>query len=292
MAEKNKRFVVACAQMRSGKDVMANVDAAARLIGEAADGGAQYVQTPEMTNILVRSRDELFAQIVPEGACPTLTALQEVARALKVFVHIGSLAVRLDGDRAANRSFVIDPEGEVVARYDKIHMFDVDLANGESWRESQTYRPGESAVGVDLPWGRLGLTICYDVRFPTLHRALAENGAEVLAGPAAFTKQTGEAHWHVLLRSRAIETGSFVIAAAQGGRHEDGRDTYGHSLIVDPWGKILAEIDGAEPGVTLAEIDLSEAAAARRKIPALENGRRFSLLPAPSEPTLLREAGG
>ncbi|GLK76655.1 amidohydrolase [Methylopila jiangsuensis] len=290
MSETGTRFVAACAQMRTGRDVNANIDAAARLIREAKDGGAHYVQTPEMTNILVRSREELFAAILPENACPALAAFQELARGMGLWLHLGSLAVRLEGERAANRAFVIDPEGEIVARYDKIHMFDVDLPNGESWRESATYRPGETAIVADLPWGRLGLTICYDVRFPTLHRALAENGASVLAAPAAFTKQTGEAHWHVLLRSRAIETGSFVIAAAQGGRHEDGRDTYGHSLIVDPWGKVLAELDHAEPGVILAEIDLAESAAARKRIPALENGRRFGLLP-PSEPTRLHEVG-
>ncbi|WP_024816571.1 carbon-nitrogen hydrolase family protein [Methylopila sp. 73B] len=291
MAEVSRSFVAACAQMRSGKDTTANVDAAAKLIREAAESGAAYVQTPEMTNILVRSRDELFAAIMPENVCPALAAFQELARGLEVYVHLGSLAVKLDGHRAANRSFVIDPEGEIVARYDKIHMFDVDLPNGESWRESATYRPGESAVGVDLPWGRLGLTVCYDVRFPTLHRALAETGAEAIASPAAFTRQTGEAHWHVLLRSRAIETGSFVIAAAQGGKHDDGRETYGHSLIIDPWGRVLAEADHDRPGVILAEIDLAQSAEARRRIPALENGRRFGVLPQASDPTPLRDVG-
>ncbi|MGA0532861.1 carbon-nitrogen hydrolase family protein [Hansschlegelia sp. KR7-227] len=286
-----RRLVVGCVQMRSGVDPMRNLDVAARLVREAAEAGATYVQTPEMTNILVRSRKDLFAAILPEAACPAVAAFQELARGLSVTVHLGSIAVRLDGERAANRSFVIDPAGDIVARYDKIHMFDVDLPDGETWRESETYRPGEQAVSVQLPWGRLGLTICYDLRFPMLHRALAESGAEVLASPAAFTAQTGKAHWHVLLRARAVETGSFVVAAAQGGKHEDGRETYGHSLVVDPWGRVLAEADGAEPGVILAEIDLEEVASVRRRIPALENGRRFGVVSLPSEPTALREVG-
>ncbi|MDR4307307.1 carbon-nitrogen hydrolase family protein [Chelatococcus sambhunathii] len=284
-----RSFVAACVQMRAGKVATRNVDQAARLAKQAAEAGATYVQTPEMTNLLVRSRDELFAAILPEEADPSLAAFQELARALKVTLHLGSLAIRLEGDRAANRAFVIDPAGDIVARYDKIHMFDVDLPDGESWRESATYRPGEQAVVVQMPWGGLGLTICYDVRFPTLHRALAEHGAEVIASPAAFTKKTGEAHWHVLLRARAVETGAFVVAAAQGGRHEDGRETFGHSLIVDPWGRILAEA-GEEPGFILAEIDLDKVADIRQRIPSLENGRRFAVTPLPVEPATLREA--
>ncbi|MFC3695475.1 carbon-nitrogen hydrolase family protein [Chenggangzhangella methanolivorans] len=283
-----RKFVAACVQMRSGKTVSANVDTVVRLAREAKDGGAAYVQTPEMTNVLVRSRDELFDVILPEEVDPALAAFQELARALGIWLHLGSLAIRLEGERAANRAFVIDPDGDVTARYDKIHMFDVDLPNGESWRESQTYRPGEQAVVAELPWGGLGLTICYDVRFPTLHRALAEHGAEVIASPAAFTKQTGEAHWNILLRARAIETGSFVVAAAQGGKHEDGRETFGHSLIVDPWGRVLAE-GGEAPGVVLAEIDLDKSPDIRRKIPSLENGRRFGVAPAQSTPTVLRD---
>lgn len=282
-------FVAACVQMRAGKVATRNVDQAARLAKQAAEAGATYVQTPEMTNLLVRSRDELFAAILPEEADPSLAAFQELARALKVTLHLGSLAIRLEGDRAANRAFVIDPDGDIVARYDKIHMFDVDLPDGESWRESATYRPGEQAVVVQMPWGGLGLTICYDVRFPTLHRALAEHGADVIASPAAFTKKTGEAHWHVLLRARAVETGAFVVAAAQGGRHEDGRETFGHSLIVDPWGRILAEA-GEEPGFILAEIDLDKVVDIRQRIPSLENGRRFAVTPLPVEPATLREA--
>ncbi|MFC7052133.1 carbon-nitrogen hydrolase family protein [Hansschlegelia quercus] len=289
MAESGRSFVAACVQMRSGKTVAKNVDDAARMVREAAEQGAHYVQTPEMTNILVRSRAELFAAIMPEEVSPEVAAFQELARATGVWLHVGSVAVKLEGERAANRALVIDPDGDIISRYDKIHMFDVDLPDGESWRESETYRPGEQAVSTLLPWGRLGLTICYDLRFPLLHRALAEHGSEVLASPAAFTQQTGAAHWHVLLRARAIETGSFVVAAAQGGKHEDGRETYGHSLIIDPWGKVLAE-GGEEPGVILAEIDLDKSPQTRKRIPSLENGRRFGVAPESSEPTAIRDA--
>ena len=240
----------------------ANLDAAVKLIEEAKASGADYVQTPEMTNIMEIKREQLFAAIAPEESDTSLAAFRELARKLGIHLHVGSLAIKISPDKAANRSFLIDPQGEIVARYDKIHMFDVDLANGESYRESRNYRPGELAVVADLPWGRLGLTICYDLRFPTLYRALAEAGASFLAIPSAFTRQTGEAHWHVLLRARAIEKRRFVFAAAQGGTHENGRETFGHSLVVDPWGRILAE-GGTEPGVVMAEIDPAEVAAAR-----------------------------
>jgi predicted amidohydrolase len=206
-------------------------------------------------------------------------------------VHIGSLAIRISPDRAANRSFLIDPKGDILARYDKIHMFDVDLAGGESYRESRNYRPGELAVLADLPWGRLGLTVCYDLRFPALYRALAEAGATMLAIPSAFTKQTGEAHWHVLIRSRAIENGCFVFAAAQGGRHENGRDTFGHSLIVDPWGRTIAE-GGTEPGVIVAEINPAEVVNARARIPSLQHGRRFEIVEPLAEPAHLHVVRG
>ena len=219
--------------------------------------------TPEMTNIMEVNRAEpCWPRSSPEENDASLATFRELARKLAIYLHIGSLAVKVSPDKAANRSFLIDPRGEIVARYDKIHMFDVDLAGGESYRESRSYRPGELAVVHDLPWGRLGLTICYDLRFPALYRALAEAGASFLAIPSAFTRQTGEAHWHVLMRARAIENGCFVFAAAQGGKHENGRETFGHSLVVDPWGRILAE-GGTEPGVVLAEIDPAEVAAAR-----------------------------
>jgi len=212
--------------------------------------------------------------------------LREVARKLSIYIHLGSLAVKASPDKAANRSFLIDRNGDIAARYDKIHMFDVDLAGGESYRESSSYRPGEIAVVADLPWGRLGLSVCYDLRFPALYRALAEAGASFLAIPSAFTKQTGEAHWHVLMRARAIENGCFVFAAAQGGKHEHGRDTFGHSLVVDPWGKIIAE-GGTEPGVIFAEVDPAEVAAARSRVPSLSHGRRFELVEPLAEPTYL-----
>lgn len=279
-------FKAAMIQMRSGLDPAANIDAALRLIGEAKSAGADYVLTPEMTNILAAKREQLFAAVVAEEMDASLATLRELARKLGIYIHIGSLAIKLSNDRAANRSFLIDPKGDIAARYDKIHMFDVDLADGESYRESRNYRPGELAVLTDLPWGRLGLTVCYDLRFPALYRALAEAGATLLAIPSAFTKQTGEAHWHVLMRSRAIENGSFVFAAAQGGKHENGRETYGHSLVVDPWGRILAE-GGTEPGVIMAEIDPAEVAKARARIPSLQHGRRFEIVEPMAEPTHL-----
>src|SRR5664279_2616315 len=283
-------FKAAMIQMRSGLAPAANIDAAVRMIGEAKSAGADYVLTPEMTNIMEVKRERLFATIVEEDADTSLATLRELARKLGIYIHIGSLAIKLTQDKAANRSFLIDPKGEIAARYDKIHMFDVDLGNGESYRESNSYRPGEQAVLCDLPWGRLGLTICYDLRFPALYRALAEAGATMLTIPSAFTQQTGEAHWHVLIRARAIENGCFVFAAAQGGKHENGRDTYGHSLVVDPWGRILGE-GGTEPGVVLAEIDPAEVAAARGRIPSLQHGRRFEVAVPMADPVPFRAAG-
>ena len=279
-------FKAAMIQMRTGLEPAGNVDLAARLIGEAKSAGADYALTPEMTNILAAKREQLFAVVVEEEKDTSLATMRELARKLGIYIHIGSLAIKISNDRAANRSFLIDPKGDVAARYDKIHMFDVDLADGESYRESRNYRPGELAVLADLPWGRLGLTVCYDLRFPALYRALAEAGATMLSIPSAFTKQTGEAHWHVLMRSRAIENGSFVFAAAQGGRHENGRETYGHSLVVDPWGRIIAE-GGTEPGIVMAEIDLAEVAKARARIPSLQHGRRFEIVEPMAEPTHL-----
>src|SRR5690242_3336044 len=279
-------FNAAMIQMRSGLDPAANLAAALDLNDEAKQAGADYVLTPEMTNILAAKREQLFAKIVAEEQDATLSTLRDLARRLAIYIHIGSLAIKASPEKAANRSFLIDRRGEIVARYDKIHMFDVDLKGGESYRESRSYRPGELAMVSDLPWGRLGLTVCYDLRFPALYRALAEAGATMLAIPSAFTKQTGEAHWHVLMRSRAIENGSFVFAAAQGGRHENGRDTYGHSLVVDPWGRIIAE-GGTEPGIIMAEIDLAEVAKARARIPSLQHGRRFEIVEPMAEPTHL-----
>jgi predicted amidohydrolase len=284
-------FKAALIQMRSGLNPGANIDAAVRLIGEARSGGATYVQTPEMTNILAAKRDQLLATIVEEDADPSLATFRELAKSLELYIHVGSLAIKILPDKAANRGFLIDPQGEIAARYDKIHMFDVDLPGGESYRESASYRPGELAVVADLPWAGLGISICYDLRFPALYRALAENGAGILAIPSAFTRQTGEAHWHTLNRARAIENGAFVLAAAQGGKHENGRETYGHSLIVDPWGRVLAE-GGTEPGVIMAEIDPAEIAAVRAKIPSLQHGRRFEIVGPTAEPAHLRVVRG
>src|SRR5476651_56331 len=284
-------FKAAMIQMRSGLAPAANIDAAARMIGEAKSAGADYVQTPEMTNILAAKREQLFSVIVDEDADTSLTTLRELARKLGIYIHIGSLAIKVSPDKAANRSFLISPKGDIAARYDKIHMFDVDLANGESYRESRNYRPGEKAVLYDLPWGRLGLTICYDLRFPALYRALAEAGASMLTIPSAFTQQTCEAHWHILIRARAIENGCFVFAAAQAGKHESGRETFGHSLIVDPWGRVLAK-GGSDPGMVMAEIDLAEVAKARARIPSLQHGRRFEIVEPMAEPTHLHVVRG
>jgi predicted amidohydrolase len=290
-ASNGSTFRAAMVQMRSGRSPQANCDAAAKLIGEAKAAGADYVLTPEMTNTMEVNREALFATLADEEHDPVLATLRELARTLGIYLNIGSLAVKISPDKAANRSFLIDRRGDIIARYDKIHMFDVDLANGESYRESRSYRPGEIAAVAELPWGGLGLTICYDLRFPALYRGLAEAGASFLTVPAAFTRQTGEAHWHVLLRARAIETGCFVLAAAQGGKHENGRETFGHSLVVDPWGRVLAEA-GTEPGIIVAEINPAEVAAARARIPSLQHGRRFEIVEPMAEPTHLHVVGG
>jgi predicted amidohydrolase len=285
------RFRIGLVQMRSARTPAENFDAAAALIREARQAGAEYVLTPEMTNVMESKRERLFAAVGVEEDDASVAGFRALARELKLHLHVGSLALRVGPDRAANRGLLIDPDGEIAARYDKIHMFDVDLAGGESYRESRTYRPGEIAVLADLPWGKLGVTICYDLRFPALYRALAEAGASFLAIPSAFTRQTGEAHWHVLMRARAIETGCFVFAAAQGGTHENGRETYGHSLVVDPWGRVIAEA-GAEPGIIIADIDLAEIATARSRVPSLQHGRRFELSAPLAEPVHLHAVGG
>jgi predicted amidohydrolase len=283
---KTSTFRAALVQMRSGRKPARNIDTAARFVREAAEAGADYVLTPEMTNIMEVKRDSLFAVILPEDDDPGLAAMRDLARRHKLWLHVGSFAVKVSPERAANRSFLIDPKGEIVARYDKIHMFDVDLADGESYRESRNFHAGDLAVVADLPWGRLGLTVCYDLRFPALYRALAEAGCSFLSIPSAFTRQTGEAHWHVLVRARAIENGCFVFAAAQGGQHENGRETYGHTLVVDPWGRVLVE-GGSEPGVFVAEIDPAAVTDARSRIPSLEHGRRFEVIEPVAEPAHL-----
>jgi len=271
-----RRFRAGLVQLRSGRSMAANLETAERLIRRAAQGGAIYVQTPENTAIMELKPELVLRAAQIEDESIALARLRALAAELGIFLHIGSLAIKLDETRVANRSYLIDPEGGIAARYDKLHMFDVDLAGGESHRESSHCRPGAKAVVADLPFGRLGLSICYDLRFPQLYRALATAGAEFIAVPSAFTKQTGEVHWHVLIRARAIETGAFVLAATQGGLHESGRATYGHSLIVSPWGEILAEA-GEEPGVIFADIDLAASAEARARIPALKAGREFEV---------------
>ncbi len=269
-------FRVGLVQLRSGRSVEPNIAAAESLIRDAAAAGADYVQTPENTSLMEMESEKLFAAIGVEETSVPLARLKALTRELGVWLHVGSLGIKLDRTKIANRSFLIAPDGEIVARYDKLHLFDVDLAGGESYRESKNYSPGSKAVVVELPWGRLGLSICYDLRFAALYRALAIEGAAFIAVPSAFTKQTGEAHWRVMLRARAIETGAFILAAAQGGLHENGRSTYGHSMIVSPWGEVLAEA-GEDPQILLADIDPRLSAEARRKIPSLKQGRDFEV---------------
>jgi predicted amidohydrolase len=231
-----------------------------------------------MTNIMELERERLFTWTKPEDGNPSLAHFRALARELGIWLQIGSMSIKLSEEKLANRAFLISPEGAVTARYDKIHMFDVSLPNGETYRESRRYVSGKDVVVAPLPWGGLGITICYDMRFPAVYRALAKAGADFLTMPSAFTKQTGEAHWHILLRARAIEAQCYVFAAAQGGKHENGRETYGHSLIVDPWGRIVAEAKGVEPGVVVAEIDPAKVADARQRLPSLEHDRPFGVV--------------
>jgi predicted amidohydrolase len=272
-------FRAALVQMCSGRDVERNLRDATALIREAAGGGALYVQTPEVTTLMELERERLFAAALPEAGNPAVEHFAALAKELAVWLHVGSMVVRASSDKLANRAFLFSPEGEVAARYDKIHMFDVDLANGETYRESANYGPGEHAVVADLPWGGLGLSICYDLRFPQLYRAMAKAGATFLAVPAAFTRLTGEAHWHTLLRARAIESQCFVFAAAQGGRHEHGRETFGHSLIISPWGQILAE-GGVHPSVIYADVELAMVEDVRTRVPSLRHDRTFDVVHA------------
>lgn len=264
---------IALYQARSGTDPARNAEALVEAVRAAQSGGAEMLFTPEMSGLLDRDRERSAQHLRREEDDLVLANVREAARAAGIWVHLGSLALRGDGDKLANRGFVIDSIGCVRARYDKIHLFDVDLATGESWRESAVYRGGTGAVVVEgTPVGRLGLTICYDLRFPALFAALAEAGAETIAVPAAFTVPTGQAHWQVLLRARAIEAGLFVVAAAQAGQHEDGRETYGHSLVADPWGEVLLEMGGA-PALAFAEVDLGRVEEVRSRVPALLHRR-------------------
>ena len=267
-------FRAACVQLRSSDDVRDNIRTTSELIREAKGKGAQFVATPENTTLMAPDGGAKLAQSFDETHDPALPAFAHLAEELGIWLLVGSLAIKVSDTKTANRSFLIDPKGRVAARYSKIHLFDVDLPSGEKYRESNTVAGGENAVVADLAWGRVGLTICYDLRFPQLYRKLAQRGAFLLTVPSAFTETTGKAHWHVLLRARAIENGAFVLAPAQGGTHANGRKTYGHSLIIAPWGEILAE-GGTEPGVFVADIDPALAADARARVPNLQHDRTF-----------------
>ena len=266
---------IAAIQMRSGVDIDGNISAADSWIRAAAAQGASFISTPEMTHILQRSSKRLFESITDEANDRGVKHFLALASELKIDLLIGSLAIKTAESRAANRSFLFNSAGEICARYDKIHLFDVTVSEVETWKESNVYDRGNAAALVDLGGFNLGLSICYDLRFPALYRHYAQSGADIIAVPAAFTRPTGEAHWASLLRARAIETGSFIIAPAQGGRHEDGRSTYGHSMIIGPWGDIRAHLEGDEPGYICADIDLADVKDARRRIPAWNQDPSF-----------------
>lgn len=268
-------FKVACVQNCAGNDLDRNIEETLALSRAAAEDGAQLVCLPEYFSFIAPNDQELLAASSPEEGHPVLEAYRELAVELKVWLLLGSLAIKLPSGRVNNRSYLLSAEGEVVARYNKIHLFDVALKHGESYRESATVEPGDRAVVADIPWGRLGMTVCYDVRFAYLYRRLAQAGAQFLTVPAAFTRTTGQAHWHVLLRARAIETGSFVIAPGQCGVRSWGRATFGHSLVIDPWGNVLAEGDD-EPGYIIAEVEVARVAETRRMIPSLQHDRAVS----------------
>jgi len=267
-------FKAACIQVNASNDMAANIQAAARLACDARAAGAKLILMPENVSMMEWGRANIIAKAQPEAEHQALAAFRELAAELGVWLHCGSLAVLLENGRIANRTIMLDPRGDIVARYDKIHMFDVDLGGGEAYRESATFEPGAQAVTVGLPWGKLGLSICYDLRFPHLFRGLAKAGADFLAVPAAFTRTTGKAHWHVLLRARAIETGCFVFAPAQCGTHAGGRETFGHALIIAPWGQVLAD-GGEQPGFIIADINTDEVDEARRMVPSLVHDRIY-----------------
>lgn len=268
------RFKAACVQLRSTDDVMENVRTTSDLIREAKGKGAQFIATPENTTLMAPDGGAKLERSFDEAHDPALPAFRALAEELGIWLLIGSLAIKVSDSRTANREFLIDPKGRITARYSKIHLFDVDLPSGEKYRESNTVAGGDEAVLADTPWGKVGLTICYDLRFPQLYRKLAQRGAFLLTVPSAFTETTGKAHWHVLLRARAIENGAFVLAPAQGGTHANGRKTYGHSIIIAPWGEILAEA-GTEPGVIVADIDSDAVTDARQRVPNLQHDRDF-----------------
>ncbi|MFL5237737.1 MAG: carbon-nitrogen hydrolase family protein [Rhizomicrobium sp.] len=267
-------FRAACVQLRSSDDVEENVRIASDLICEAKSKGAQFIATPENTTLMAADGGAKLENSYAEEDDPALPRFRVLAEELGVWLLIGSLAVKTSDRKTANRSFLIDPKGTIAARYDKVFLFDVDLPSGETYRESNTVTGGNRAAVADLPWGRVGLSICYDLRFPQLYRRLAQAGSSFLAVPSAFTETTGKAHWDVLLRARAIESGAFVIAPAQGGMHANGRQTYGHSMLVGPWGEVLAEA-GTEPCVISADIDTDAVGIARQRVPSLRHDRKF-----------------
>lgn len=267
-------FRAACVQLRSSDDVAENIRTTCELIREAKSKGAQFIATPENTTLMAPDGGAKLERSFDEAHDLALPAFTALAEELAIWLLVGSLAIKVSDTKTANRSFLIDPKGRIAARYSKIHLFDVDLPSGEKYRESNTVAGGDSAILADTPFGKIGMTICYDLRFPRLYRALAQQGAFLLTVPSAFTETTGKAHWHVLLRARAIENGAFVVAPAQGGTHANGRNTFGHSLIVAPWGEILAEA-GTEPCVVVADIDPAAAMDARSRVPSLQHDRPY-----------------
>lgn len=267
----------ACVQVNAGTELQPNLDAAGDLVRRARDAGAEFITLPENVGWIVQGRAKTMARVKIEAEHPGIPFFADLARETGAWILAGTLGVLQDDQRVANRSYLFNPQGQAVSHYDKIHMFDVDLKDGESYRESATFRPGERAVVAATPWGGVGMTICYDVRFPYLHRALAKAGASIITAPAAFTVPTGRAHWHTLLRARAIETGCFVVAPAQTGMHDEGRQTYGHSLIIAPWGEVLADA-GEEVGFITADLDMARVEEARRMVPALGHDRDFTVV--------------
>jgi predicted amidohydrolase len=275
-------FKAACVQVNTSDDMAENIANASAFARAAVKDGADLVMMPENVSMMAGGRENTLAKAMPEESHAALAAFKKLAPELGVWLHCGSLAVKLMSGKIANRTYVIDPKGQITARYDKIHMFDVNLGNGERYAESSTFEAGDTAASIDLPWGRLGLTICYDLRFPNLYRHLAQQGAEFIAVPSAFTRPTGEAHWHVLLRARAIETGCFIFAPAQTGVHAGERKTYGHSLIVNPWGEVLAD-GGVEPGFVSATINPADVEQARTRIPSLSVHSRYAYGAVPAD---------
>jgi len=266
----------ACVQMTSGVTIEGNIEQSTALIRAAHADGAQIVGMPEVANLCQKSRRRALETAQYEESEPALKAWRELADELDIWLLAGSMVIKVAEDKLVNRAYMISPDGAIAAKYDKIHMFDVDLPNGERYRESDLFQPGDKAVLVDSPWGGIGITICYDIRFPHLYRALAKAGANMIWTSAAFTRTSGKAHWHVMQRARAIETGCWILAPAQCGDHEDGRSTYGHAVIVSPWGEVVADA-GEEPGYIVADLDLTRVAEARQSIPTLRHDRDFAM---------------